>query len=396
MDTKGRRRVAMNADVVIVGAGIIGSSCAYFLARAGLKVCVVERAGVAGGTSGSGEGNILVSDKDPGPELDLAKAGCALWKELTEELPHDFEFEEKGGVVVAETESHLQAFRRRVTELQAEGVNASMLDAAGMREAEPYLAHDLAGAAWFPEDCQVQPMLACAALMNEAVRAGATLLDHTELVAIERDGRGAVCGVRTTAGNISTPRVVNAAGPWSRQVAAMVGYDLPVEPRKGHIVVTEPLPRLVHHKVWEASYTDAVSSNEAATQVASVVEGTQSGTILLGSSRQLVGFDPTIEVEVVRAIAARAVRYFPFLASVHALRAYVGFRPFSPDHLPVIGEVEEVPGFYINTGHEGAGIGTGPISSQLLSRMIFGQDTALDMGPFRPGRWVAHGAGVLP
>src|SRR5438876_5904300 len=141
MDTKGRRRVAMNADVVIVGAGIIGSSCAYFLARAGLKVCVVERAGIAGGTSGSGEGNILVSDKDPGPELELAKMGLTLWKELATELPHNFEFEEKGGVVVAETESHLQALRRRVTELQAEGVDVSMLDAAGMREAEPYLAH---------------------------------------------------------------------------------------------------------------------------------------------------------------------------------------------------------------------------------------------------------------
>ncbi len=381
----------MNADVVIVGAGIIGSSCAYFLARSGLKVCVVERAGLAGGTSGSGEGNILVSDKDPGPELDLARMGCTLWKQLAEELSYDFEFEEKGGLVVAETESHLQSLHRRVSELQAEGVEASMLDDAGMREAEPNMARDLAGAAWFPQDCQVQPMLACAALMKAAISAGATLLDHTEVVAIERDHTGAICVVSTTQGNnisnISTPRVVNAAGPWSRMVAAMVDYDLPVLPRKGHIVVTEPLPKLVHHKVWEASYTDAVNSNEAATQVASVVEGTQSGTILLGSSRQLVGFDPTIEVEVVRAIAARAVRYFPFLASVHALRAYVGFRPFSPDHLPIIGEVEEVPGFFVNTGHEGAGIGTGPICSQLLAQTILGETPALDMTPFRAGRW---------
>jgi glycine/D-amino acid oxidase-like deaminating enzyme len=351
---------------------------------------------VAGGTSGSGEGNILISDKDPGPELELARLGRDLWKQLAEELPHHFEFEEKGGVVVAEIESHLRSLRRRVTELQGAGVDASMLDEAGMREAEPKMAHDLAGAAWFPQDCQVQPMLACAALMKEAVQAGATLLDHTEVLAIERNHTGAISGLRTSAGNISTRRVVDAAGPWSRAIAAMVGYDLPVQPRKGHIVVTEPLPKLVHHKVWEASYSDAVSSNEASTQVASVVEGTQSGTILLGSSRQLVGFDPTIEVEIVRAIAARAVRYFPFLASVHALRAYVGFRPFSPDHLPIIGPVEEVPGFYINTGHEGAGIGTGPISSQFLAHMILGQDTSLDMTPFRPGRWGSGVQGTSP
>jgi glycine/D-amino acid oxidase-like deaminating enzyme len=391
MDTEGGKAARMNADVVVVGAGIIGTSCAYFLAQAGMKVCVVERAGVAGGTSGAGEGNILVSDKEPGPELELAKMGCTLWKALAEELPHDFEFEEKGGVVVAETESHLASLRHRVAELRAAGVEASMLDEKSMREAEPCMAHDLSGAAWFPQDCQVQPMLACAALMKEAVRSGATLLDHTEVIGIERDRRGAILEVSTTAGAISTPRVVDAAGPWSRKIAAMVGHDLPVQPRKGHIVVTEPLPNLVRHKVWEASYTDAVNSNEAATQVASVVEGTRSGTILLGSSRQLVGFDATIDIEVVRAIAARAVRYFPFLASVHALRAYVGFRPFSPDHLPVIGAVEEVPGFFISAGHEGAGIGTGPISSRSLARTILGEDTELDMAPFRPGRWEPAG-----
>jgi glycine/D-amino acid oxidase-like deaminating enzyme len=377
----------MNADAVIIGAGIIGASCAYFLARSGLKVCIVERAGIAGGTSGSGEGNILVSDKDPGPELELAKLGRTLWKNLSLDLPHDFEFEEKGGVVVAETDSHLRALQHRVQELQAAGIDASMLDAPTMHEAEPYMAHDLAGAAWFPQDCQVQPMLACAALIKEAIKAGATLLDHIEVTAIDRNPAGAISGVQTTAGRISTPRVINAAGPWSKQVAALAGYDLPVLPRKGHIVVTEPLPHLVHHKVWEASYTDAVNSNAAATQVASVVEGTQSGTILLGSSRQLVGFDPTIDISVVRAIITRAVRYFPCLASAHALRAYVGFRPFSPDYLPIIGEVPEIPGLYINTGHEGAGIGTGPISSQLLCQIILGQPPSLSMTPFRPGRW---------
>ncbi|MEO8287822.1 MAG: FAD-binding oxidoreductase [Chloroflexota bacterium] len=378
----------MNADVVIIGAGIIGSSCAYFLARAGLSVYVVERAGVAGGTSGSGEGNILVSDKDPGPELDLALRGIAVWKQLAEQIPHDFEYEEKGGIVVAEAESHLNALRRRVDELDAEGVIVSMLDTAAMREAEPHMAHDLAGAAYFPQDRQVQPMLACAALMKEAIQAGAKLLDHTALLAIRRGPTGAISGVDTAAGPISTPRVIDAAGPWSKQIAALVGYDLPILPRKGHIVVTEPLPLMVHHKVWEASYTEAVNSNDAATQVASVVEGTHSGTILLGSSRQLIGFDPTIEVPVVQAIVERAVRYFPFLAKVHALRAYVGFRPFSPDHLPIIGEVPDVPGFYVNTGHEGAGIGTGPISSLLLTELILGKPPQLDMQPFRPGRWV--------
>jgi len=377
----------MQADVVIVGAGIIGASCAFFLAKGGLKVYIVERGGVASGTSSSGEGNILVSDKTPGPELELAKLGVSLWKQLAEELPDDFEFEEKGSIVVAETEAHLRSLASSVPNLQMAGVKVRFLDKAELREAEPYLAHDVAGAAHFPQDCQIQPMLASAALVKVARQHGAVLLDHTELLALKRDAQGAISEVITSRGRISTPRVINAAGPWSPRIAAMVGLELPIEPRKGHIIVTEPLPRLIHHKVFEASYADTVNSDDAALQIASVVEGTKSGPILLGSSRQRVGFEPTVEVAVLRAITKRAIRYFPVLAKVHALRAYVGFRAFAPDHLPVIGETFEVPGFYVNTAHEGAGIGLGPISGKLLSQQILGQSLDLDLSPFRPDRF---------
>ena len=377
----------MQADVVVIGAGIIGASCAYFLARGGLKVALVERGGIAGGTSGSGEGNILVSDKVPGPELELARLGRRLWQELARQLPEDFEFEPKGGIVVAETEAQLRALNAHNASMRAIGIETHMLTTAELRECEPHLAHDVIGAAYFAEDAQVQPMLACAILVKHARQAGTILLDHTEVVAIERNRQGTISMVWTNKGKISTPRIINAAGPWTPQVAALLGRTVPVQPRKGHIVITEPLPLLVHHKVYEATYFDAVSSGTSDLQVASVVEGTQSGTMLLGSSRQLVGFDPTIELRVVRAIMQRAVRYFPILSSTNVLRSYVGFRPFTPDHLPIIGEDPEIPGFYINSGHEGAGIGLGPISGKVISELILGHSPALDLTPFRPGRF---------
>ncbi|HLZ61349.1 MAG TPA: FAD-binding oxidoreductase [Ktedonosporobacter sp.] len=377
----------MQVDAVVIGAGIIGASCAYFLARGGLKVALVERGGIAGGTSGSGEGNILVSDKVPGPELELARLGRQLWQNLAQQLPEDFEFEPKGGVVVAETEAQLRALNAHNATMRAIGIETQMLTTAELRECEPHLAHDIAGAAYFAEDAQVQPMLACAVLVKHARQAGTLLLDHTEVVAIERDRQGAVDAVWTNKGKINTPRVINAAGPWTPQVAALLGRKVPIQPRKGHIVITEPVPVLIRHKVYEATYFDTVSSGESDLQVASVVEGTQSGTILLGSSRQLAGFDPTIEVRVVRAIIQRAIRYFPILSSVNVLRSYVGFRPFTPDHLPIIGEDPEIPGFYINSGHEGAGIGLGPISGKVLSDLILGQPPELDLAPFRPERF---------
>jgi glycine/D-amino acid oxidase-like deaminating enzyme len=382
----------MDADAVVIGAGIVGASCAFFLARGGLCVTIVERGGVASGTSGSGEGNILLSDKAPGPELELAKPALRLWASLARELPDDFEYEEKGSVVVAETEEHLRTLTASVRALQGAGVTARMLDTAELREAEPYLARDVAGAALFPHDAQVQPMLASAALVRAARRQGATFLNHTRVLAIERDRDGAVRGVATSVGRIRTPRVVVAAGPWSAEVAAMAGVDLPIQPRKGHIVVTEPLPRLVYHKVLEASYADTVSSGDAALQVATVVEGTRSGTILLGSSRQRVGVEPTIETHVLRAIVRKAVRYFPVLATANALRAYVGFRPYAPDHLPLIGPAPGVPGLYINSGHEGSGICLGPISGKLLSQIVLDQPPDMDPAPFRPARFESRPA----
>src|SRR5579883_1496051 len=350
--------MVMDADAVIVGAGIVGASCAYFLAEAGMRVCVVERSGVAGGTSGSGEGNILLSDKVPGPELEMARAGLALWAQLARDLSDDIEYEEKGAIVVAEDAAQLEALQATV-----------------------------AGAAYYPRDAQVQPMLATAALLRAARRHGAILLDHTELKQVERDGQGAIVAAQTTRGRIRTPRLVNAAGPWSPAVAALCGTELPVRPRKGHIVVTEPLPRLVYHKVFEAGYAGTVASDEAALQVAAVVEDTRGGTILLGSSRQLVGFRPGVEVAVLRAIVRRALRFFPILASVQALRAYVGYRAFAPDHLPIVGADPAVPGYYVNTGHEGAGICLGPISGKLLAQLVLGRTPEIDMAPFRPDRF---------
>ncbi len=378
---------SLTADVVVIGAGIIGAATAYFLAKAGLSVCVVERGGVAAGTSGSGEGNILLSDKLPGPELELAKRGVLLWGQLQTELPEDFEYEPKGGIVVAENSQGLPGLARSVNDLQAAGVRCGLLSESEVREAEPFLSHQIGGAAYFPDDAQVQPMLATAALLKGAVRYGATFQPYTTVQAIDLDKTGRVSGVRTSRGYLTTRQVVNAAGPWSPALATLVGIDLPIRPRKGHIIVTEPLPKLVHHKVFEAGYSDTVNSSQSDLQVASVVEGTQSGTILIGSSRQLTGFDPTIEVRVLRALVERAVRFFPVLQKVNALRAYTGFRAFAPDHLPVIGEWPTVPGFYINTGHEGAGIGLGPISGQLLSQLITNQPPALDPTPYSPKRF---------
>lgn len=379
--------MTLNADIVIIGGGIIGSSCAFFLAREHVKVVLVERGKIANGTSSAGEGNILVSDKLPGPELTLAQLGRRIWQELADELPDDFEFDAKGGILVAATATDLTSLVQHTQRLQNAGVTARLLSHEECNELEPHLTRAIAGATLFPEDAQGYPPAACRALVKNAQQHGLVVLEHTEVHAIECNQQSAISSIVTSQGTISTPCVINTAGPWSRQVAALVGYDLPILPRKGHLLVTEPLPIRVHHKVAEVGYTSTVTQAQNDLQVATVVEGTRHGNILLGSSRQFVGFDETIEQRVVQAILQRAQRFFPVFTPPPAFHVRMGFRPYSPDHLPVIGAVPDVPGFYINSGHEGAGFGLGPASAQLLCQLILKQPSTMSLAPFQPARF---------
>jgi glycine/D-amino acid oxidase-like deaminating enzyme len=152
--------------------------------------------------------------------------------------------------------------------------------------------------------------------------------------------------------------------------------------------VTESLPRLVRHKVYAADYVSDVASDSTRLQTSPVVEGTAAGPVLIGASRERVGFDRGFSLPVLRRLAAQAIGLFPVLATANAMRAYVGFRPYLPDHLPAIGPDPRVPGLIHACGHEGAGIGLAPATGRLVAQVLAGADTELDLTPFRPERFV--------
>ncbi|WP_327070034.1 NAD(P)/FAD-dependent oxidoreductase [Kitasatospora sp. NBC_01302] len=384
-------------DVVVIGAGIVGAACAYYAARAGLSVGVVDRGPVAGGTTGAGEGNLLLSDKAPGPELDLARLSARLWRELAEELPAAIEYEAKGGLVVAAEPAGQQALRAFAARQAAAGVRAEEVAADRLADHEPHLAPGLAGGFHYPEDAQVQPALAAAHLLREARRAGAVFYPGERVTALlldpaaGRSGTPGVRGVRTARRELAAGAVVNAAGTWGGEVAALAGVRLPVLPRRGFVLVTEPLPRVVRHKVYAADYVADVASGSAALQSSAVVEGTPGGPVLIGATRERVGFDRTVSVEALQRLAAQATALFPVLAGVRVLRAYRGFRPYLPDHLPAIGADPRAPGLYHACGHEGAGIGLAPATGLLIADQLTGRravDRAgVDLAALRPERF---------
>ena len=381
-------------DVLVIGAGMVGAACAYYCAEAGLRVGVLERGAVASGTTSSGEGNILLSDKEPGAELDLAALSVRLWVALGERLGADrFELHAKGGVVVARTAAAAAGLTTLAARQRACGVDVVDVGPAELSELEPNLTRDVALGAYYPQDMQVQPMLAAAELLRHARSLGATVHTGTEVLGFLRDGDGAITGVRTSAGELSARWVVNAAGTWGGDLAALAGAPVPVLPRRGFILVTEPLPPVIRHKVYSADYVANVASDDAGLETSVVVEGTRAGTVLIGASRERVGFDRRVSLRVLRRLAADAVGLFPFLAEVTLLRSYLGFRPYCPDHLPVIGPDPRVPGLVHACGHEGAGIGLSAATGHLIAQTLTGATPDLDLTPFRPDRFASEVVG---
>lgn len=376
--------------IVVVGAGIVGAACAQALTGTGFDVTVLERGAVAGGTSSSCEGNLLVSDKSPGPELDLAVLASTRWPRVAEELKDQLgdtfpslEFEPKGGLVVAYNAAAADALLSFAETQRHAGVEAHTMTPPEALRLEPHLSPRIATAVHYPGDAQVQPTVAVEALLASARMAGAYVRTGERVVGAMRDETGhRIAGVRTERNQYPADAVVNAAGPWAGGVATLLGAPVPVLPRFGMVLVTPRMPHRVFHKVYDADYVGGTQSGDADLQTSAVVESTAAGTVLIGSSRQRVGFDDRLRTRVISEIAAKAIVLFPFLEHTMVMRTYGGFRPYMPDHLPVIGPDHRVSGLFHVTGHEGAGIGLSVVSADILLAQLSQTTAPLDPAPF--------------
>jgi glycine/D-amino acid oxidase-like deaminating enzyme len=376
-------------DVVVVGAGIVGVSTAWELARRGVSVCVLDQGEVAGGTTGLGEGNVLCSDKDTGPELELTLLGMQLFAELEEQLGTQARIRRKGALVVHPDERTWLGERDRVERLQRAGVDARLVGADEVRAMEPQLTGAVHGAVHVPADLQCDPRAITRALAYEAQRLGADVRTGARVGEIVVEHAAAV-GARIGREVVRAGAIVLAAGPWSRPLAESAGLPLPLEPRKGQLVgLRMPVPdeRFLRHKIVDGSYLLDVLDPTAERRVSTVVETTWDGHVVVGSSRERCGFDPAVDPKLETLIRKRAARLVPALADLRATESWVGFRPWLPDHLPALGESSLVPGLWVATGHEGAGVALGPVTGRLIAGAIGREELPIDLRPFSPDRF---------
>jgi D-hydroxyproline dehydrogenase subunit beta len=377
----------------VIGAGIVGCATAYELACRGVGVSLLERAGeLSTGTTGLGEGNVLCCDKQPGPELELAMRGLAVYDEIEELLGAEAGIRRKGALVV-HTEADLwDAEGARLAPLRAAGVDCSLLGTGELRAAEPELRGALLGGSLFPHDLQCAPRAIARGLARAAAAHGAEVVTGFEADHVATSGER-VIGV---AGRLGSPRVsadhvVIAAGSWSRGLAASAGLELPLEPRKGQLVRLERRPGFLRHKVIDGSYMSSVASADPALQVSTVIETTLDGHVLVGSSRERRGFDLTVDPSVSERLLERAVRLTPGIGALRADSAWAGLRPWLPGGLPAIGPSSAADGLWVATGHEGAGVAHGPVTGRLVAQAICAEPPDLDLAPFSPDRFSRPG-----
>jgi len=385
-------------DVIVIGAGVIGSSVAYHLVKKGLEVALIEKGGVASGTSSRCDAVALISDKKPGIDTKIGYASIRLFKQLAKEFSVDFEFSSRGSLYVCETDQELEVARMYVSQQVNDGYDMRMVDRYELQEIEPYLADDLAGGIWTEVDSSMNPYKLCFAFVEEGKKLGLKVYDYHTVQNITLDEKGRVESVVTDRGEFKTKRIVNCAGVWSPKIAEMVGIHIPIKPRKGMVLVSEKTPlKVAKQKIHEFGYMASkfediqfqrnVSELVKKHNVAFTIEPTEAKNYLVGGHRSFSGFDIRSENEVMRAIAERAIRFLPILKELNCIRAYAGVRPWVEDHLPIVSEVEEVPGFYIASGHEGDGISMSPITGRIVAQLITGEPTDFNIDNLNYSRY---------
>jgi sarcosine oxidase subunit beta len=382
------------AEVVIIGGGIVGSSIAYHLTAAGCKdVLVIERETAQGkGSTGKSMGGVRAQFSTP-VNIQMSLYSIPFYASFDERLGYPAGYRPQGYLFCATNETHLAYLRTNYHKQIAMGLkDVRLISAAEIRDMFPQLrSDDIVGGSFCATDGFVDPYSAMIGFMTRATDQGAKLWKNAQVTSIDSDGKGIVT-VQTSRGPVSTRKVVNAAGAWSKSVAAMVGIDLPVEPLRRMLVPTEPFDQFPHTAPMIIDMSNGFHFRPEAL-----------GFLLAWNDPEetpgyKMDFDPAF-IEKILTHAANRVPAFENLA-VNPKRAWAGLYEMTPDHHPILGEAPGLPGFFLANGFSGHGVMHAPATGKILSDLILtGKTNLIDasllgLSRFAEGRTI-HETAVL-
>ena len=377
-----------SADVVVIGAGVVGCSVAYYLAREGINVTLLEREAIGSGASAHATGSLslLGAEFSPGASFQMARASYAEFPQLVTELEAatgmDLLYQRRPSLRLALDDEEASMIKGLMV-WQQPHVKMRWIDDREVRSIEPRLSHDIIGAVYEDESAQLDSYRLNLALARGAELKGASIL-YREVTGLVADGP-AISGVKTASGDIPCGAVVVAAGTWSRAFTSWLGFPVPVRPMKGErlllIYPGEPLPVLIS----SPKRGHMISRGDGFTSVGSTGGRDYDQKELFWGEEFDRQPTETARLELLR----RAIDVFPDLERAELVQQLAGSRPLSPDSKPIIGPVPGREGVLLATGHTTKGIHLGPITGRIIADYICRGSTEAvsDMSEFLPDRF---------
>ncbi len=368
------------AEVVVIGGGVVGSSTAYFLAQAGKKVVLVDKGYKAGEASAANAAFVWSITRKPGIDIRLAMHSFSIHRQLQDELDKDFEYVHNGGLLVIDDEAQFPFVEAHLNDRAEDGYPLEMIDAKQVFELEPLLNRErILGAVFSADDGTTNPIFLVISLNLQAQKLGAKIFHHTEVKGIEVQG-GKVKGVITDKGTIQADTVVNAAGSWGCFIGEMVGLKVPITPFQLAMLVTEQLPPCISHPIMGASYmVEEDTGKKGGLECGLIISQQAAGNLLIGASWRDAGYDKRMIQEEIELMAKVNVQGMPMLKNVRVIRSYANFFPHTEDDLPILGKVDGVEGFIMACGHNGHGIGMGPGSGKMIQELICNGEASIPL-----------------
>ena len=367
------------ADVIVIGSGVIGCAAAYYMAKKGMSVLVLDQdESVGNGGSSRNGGGVRQSGRDP-RELPLAIYGVEnVWPTLSDELGVDVEYHKEGNLRLGKTETHKQILTGLTEKAVACGLNVRMIDAEEVRKINPYLSEEVTCASWCPTDGHANPLTTTLGFYKNARVLGVVFHMGEKVVKLEKV-HGKLRRVCTKTTVYEANQVLVAAGYASRFLTQTVGIDVPMREELIEALVTEAEPKMFPQMLGTADADFYGHQTNHGSFVFGGATGMESTVLDNGTNRTSSLTAP--------CICRGIMKYVPKLADAKIVRTWAGYEDLSIDGIPVISKVEEVPGLLLACGFTGHGFGISPVVGQLLAQLAAGETPMLSLQEFRYDRF---------
>jgi sarcosine oxidase subunit beta len=376
----------MKTEIAIIGGGIVGCAAAYYLAKKGFQVLVIEKdPGVGLQASGRNGGGVRQQSRKAA--LPLAMESIKLWATLSEELDSDLEYDRTGNLKITFDETIAEGYERELNWEHEHGLSeVRLLSPAECHELVPGMAGKVLVGKLCPTDGIANPMLVTPAFARAGVKLGVEFLLNTSVTGLLKQG-STVCGVETVSGDIEARVVINAAGPWAMRFNEMAGCPIVIGPGRSQLLISERIQR-------------SFINNWVTISELGYLRPTHSNNVVIGSAGESNDqFSYHVNYHAAALEALYLGKLIPWMKDLSIIRAFSGITEYTPDGEPYIGPVPDAPGFYVAAGFHGQGFCPGPLVGKILADLISGEEASVSLEPFRPDRFanmIKSGKAVPP